>query len=154
MPIDQPLMESTARIISAVRRRITPLFWRTLMPAPTANGHPAKSTKAALPVSATERRTVVERRADIHAELGRAARLGYVPDAHIHRLHANHVEELDGDRWELGQLEAKLLASLRRLEAMFPEPPAPKPEPAPPARARHYRRPSSMFDPMRAEARP
>lgn len=154
MRIKQKLMVSAVRMASALRGIFSQTFRSRLngssLPKPVA-AMSSNMRKSALPNE--QRSTVLDHRADIHAELGQAARLGYVPDAHVYRLHANHVEELDEDRQELGQLEAKLLASLRRLAAMFPEPPAPEPEPTPAAPARRYQRASSMFDQRHPEVR-
>jgi hypothetical protein len=97
----------------------------------------------------SSRNVVQRRRGELNKALERMARYGFISDAVIFQLHANHVEELDEDRWELRQLEQKLLASMRRLAALFPEPPAPEPEPEAPPTAKHYPRASSMFDQAR-----
>lgn len=67
-----------------------------------------------------------------------AARDGLVPDAHVLSLHGCHVAELAETRRQLGEEEAAYQASLMRLDAMFPEPPAPLPEPPTPKPAQRF----------------
>ena len=69
-----------------------------------------------------------------------AARDGVVPDAYVLSLHASNVAELAETRQQLGEVEAAHEASLRRLDAMFPEPPAPLPEPPAPKPPQTYPR--------------
>jgi hypothetical protein len=83
----------------------------------------------------------------IHAERARitgllddAARDGVVPDAHALSLHASNVAELAEVRQQLGEVEAAYVVSLRRLDAMFPEPPSPMPEPPAPKSPQTYPR--------------
>ena len=84
--------------------------------------------------------TLTPKMQQIHAEHARivsmindAAHDGVVPDAHVLSLYGCHVAELAQTRRQVGDEEATCQASLMRLDAMFPEPPAPLPEPPTPA---------------------
>lgn len=151
MPITQRLKASAMQVVTGLRGGMRRFASRAPIGAPADAVMLRDKSK---PLSPEKRHALLDERAQIHADFREAARLGFVADAHIHRLHANHAEELDESRRELRQLEQGLIASLRRLAALFPPPPAPQPEPTPPPPARHYARPSSMFAQARPVARP
>ncbi len=87
---------------------------------------------------AEQRSPIAIQRDDALAQIDQAARNGFVPDAHVLRLYDSIVAELDEKRCELGETEADYQAALRRLDAMFPEPPAPLPEPPTPPAPKNY----------------
>ena len=113
----------------------------------------ARSGKSEPPPPSNRLNTIRAERAEIHAEFDHTARQGFPPEALIFQLHANHLDELAEERRQLSDFERGLHASLRRLDAMFPEPSPPEPEPPAPPRARHYPRMSSMFGQRHTETR-
>lgn len=113
----------------------------------------APADKIKQPFASDRLHTIRVEREAIHAEFDRTARLGFPPEALIFKLHANHLDEIAEERRQLSDLERGLQASLRRLDAMFPEPPPPEPEPPVLPRARHYPRMSSMFGQRHADTR-
>ena len=110
------LRASVSKLVKRLGRLKPPILTKPL--APTAN--PAQS------------RAVCDQRAEICAQIEKAARNGFVPDAHVLSLYGCHVAELAETRRKVGDEEAAYQASLMRLDAMFPEPPAPLPEPLAP----------------------
>ena len=89
----------------------------------------AKSPAISDPFLATAIAKIQAEEARIKGLIDDAARDGLVPDAHVLSLHGCHVAELAETRRQLGEEEAAYQASVMRLDAMFPEPPAPLPEP-------------------------
>ena len=98
----------------------------------------AKSPAIIAPLPSTEMAKTQAEQARIRGLIDDAARDGIVPDAHVLSLHACHVAELAETRRQLGEEEAAYQASLMRLDAMFPEPPAPAPEPPAPKPAQRF----------------
>ncbi len=87
-----------------------------------------------------EMATIQAEQARIKGLIDDAARDGLVPDAHVLSLHGCHVAELAETRRQLGEEEAAYQASLMRLDAMFPEPPAPVPVPPAPKPVQRFPR--------------
>jgi hypothetical protein len=83
--------------------------------------------------------------AEALAQIEQAARNGLVPDAHALRVYDSHVAELAETRCQLSEAEADYQAALRKLDAMFPEPPAPPPEPPAPPTPKTYPRMGDLF---------
>ncbi len=107
---------------------------------PLANLLPklAKSPAISGPLPSAEMAKVQAEQARIKGLIDDAARDGLVPDAHVLSLHGFHVAELAETRSQLGEEEAAYQASLMRLDAMFPEPPAPAPKPPAPKPAQRF----------------
>lgn len=122
--VNGKLRASASQLIKSLGRLKPPILATPLAPA----ANPAPS----LPVN--------DQRAEICAQIEMAARNGYVPDAHVLSLYGCCVAELAEARQQVGEAEAAYQASLMRLDAMFPEPPAPLPEPPAPAPRRVYHR--------------
>lgn len=100
----------------------------------------AKSPVISDPLPSAEMAKIRAEQAQIKGLIDDAARDGLVPDAHVLSLHGCHVAELAELLRQLGDVEAAYQASLMRLDAMFPEPPAPLPEPPAPKAAQRYPR--------------
>jgi hypothetical protein len=100
----------------------------------------AKSPAISDPLPSAEMAKIQAEQARIKGLIEDAARDGLVPDAHVLSLHACHIAELAKTRRQLGGEEAAYHSSLMRLEAMFPEPPAPTPEPPAPRSPKTYPR--------------
>lgn len=98
----------------------------------------AKSPAIIAPLPSTEMAKIQAEQERIKGLVDDAARDGLVPDAHVLSLHGCHVAELAETRRQLGEEEAVYQASLMRLDAMFPEPPAPAPEPPAPKPAQRF----------------
>lgn len=92
-----------------------------------------------LPISPALRQIHTQREGTIGL-IDQCAKNGFVPDAHVYRLHETHVAELAEQRRMVGDAQARHAACLRRLEARFPEPPQPEPVPTPPRAPRVYPR--------------
>lgn len=91
---------------------------------------------------------ILAERANIHRQIGDAARQGKVPDALVRLLYDNHGVGLTNDLNQLEELEQQFGAVCRRLDALFPEalPPEPEPEPEEPVSPpRHFQRLGSLF---------
>lgn len=98
------------------------------------------------PSTPVERPSPAEiQRADALALIDQAARNGFVPDAHVLRLYDSDVAELAEKRCQFGEAEAGYHANVRRLDAMFPEPPAAVPEPPAPPTPKTYPRMGDLF---------
>lgn len=95
------------------------------------NGHTA-------PTKRTPMQAILDQRAGLQAQIEAAANCGYVRDSLAVSLLANYEDELAERRRLLTDLEHQLQASLRRLNALCPTPPAPEPAPLPPPRARKF----------------
>ena len=100
----------------------------------------AKSPSTSQPLPSPELAKIQAEQTRIKGLIDDAARDGLVPDAHVLSLHGCHVAELTETRLQLGEEEAAYQASLMRLDAMFPEPPAPLSEPPAPKAAQRYPR--------------
>lgn len=98
----------------------------------------AKSPEISDSLPSAEMAKIQAEQARIKGLIDDAARDGLVPDAHMLSLHGCHVAELAETRRQLGEEEAAYQASLMRLDAMFPEPPAPLPEPPAPKPAQRF----------------
>ena len=91
-----------------------------------------------VPTEPTLMQAVMNRRAGLEAQIEAAANCGYVRDSLATSLLANYEDELAERRRLLTELEHQLQASLRRLNALCPAPPAPEPAPIPPPRPRKF----------------
>lgn len=100
----------------------------------------SKGRPKAAPQFSPKMHQIQAEQARIKGLIDDAARDGLVPDAHVLSLHGCHVAELAETRRQLGEEEAAYHASLMRLDAMFPEPPAPLPEPPAPKPAQRFPR--------------
>lgn len=79
-------------------------------------------------------------RRELYGEIGQSARKGYVPDAPVISLFANHEAELVERQRMLIEDEHRLRASITRLDAICPAPPPPAGEPPRPPRRRQFHR--------------
>ena len=100
----------------------------------------SKGSPTAAPQLSPKMQKIQAEQARIKGLIDDAARDGLVPDAHVLSLHGCHVAELAEIRRQLGEEEAAYQASLMRLDAMFPEPPAPLPDPPAPKPAQRFPR--------------
>jgi hypothetical protein len=98
----------------------------------------AKSPAISDPLPSAEMAKIRAEQARIKGLIDDAARDGLVPDAHVLSLHGCHAAELAEMRRQLGEEEAAYQAIWMRLDAMFPEPPAPLPEPPAPKPAQRF----------------
>jgi hypothetical protein len=100
----------------------------------------AKSPAISDPLPSPEMAKVHGEQVRIKGLIDDAARDGLVPDAHVLSLYAANTAEMAELYRQFGEEEAAYQASLMRLDAMFPEPPAPPPEPPAPKPAQRYPR--------------
>ncbi len=106
---------------------------------------------ASQPLPLTEAiRTIRAERVSICVEIERCAVKGMVPEGLIDKLCENYVDELAEWNRQLGELESDFESHMRRLEGLFPEPPAPEPKPRQP---RHTGRIGDMLARPKSETR-
>lgn len=100
----------------------------------------AKSPAISDSLPSAEMAKILAEQARVKDLIDDAARAGLIPDAHVLTLYAVNSAELAEIRRQLGEEQAAYQTSLMRLDAMFPEPPAPLPEPPAPKAAQRYPR--------------
>ncbi len=108
--------------------------------AETISALRSKGSPTAAPQLSPKMLQIQAEQAWIKGLIDDAARDGLVPDAHVLSLYAANSAELAELHRQLGEEAASYQASLMRLDAMFPEPPAPLPEPPAPKPAQRFPR--------------